>query len=526
MASFDILIKSGRIWDGGEDENYQSADIAIQGEKIVEIGNLRDATAPLIIDASEKYVTPGFIDITNHSDTHLTMFKYPGLESLILQGITTIIGGNCGASLAPLGNPDAINAIRKWIDPSGVSVSWATLQEYLKKTEELRLAINYGTFVGYGTLRRGVIGDDTKLLSQAERERMKFLLKNAMHEGGFGLSLGLSYGHERISTTEEIIEIASVLAETGGIIKLHLRSEGKEIIAGVNEAVRLARETGAAVQISHFKVIGKKSWPQMQRAVELIDRADTSGVPIAFDISPYATTGSLLYLLIPAWARRGGFQDLFKRLNDPAERARITAEIKDYTLHYDRILITSAKIAGLAGKTLAEIATHSLIPPEDALIEVIRANEGQVSIIGRTVSQENMRRAVRHANSVIASDGEGYSTDEYSSGNIVHPRSFGAFAHFWHSFVSEHMILKPHEAILKMSSGPAAVAGIKDRGRLKKGNFADIAIFDPTVFCDKATYKNPYRYSVGMEWVIVNGKVAVEKGKYIGVRAGKILRKS
>ncbi|KKU06239.1 MAG: N-acyl-D-amino-acid deacylase [Parcubacteria group bacterium GW2011_GWA2_45_30] len=525
MPNYDILIKSGRIWDGGADENYQSADIAVQGEKIAEIGNLKDATAPLIIDASEKYVTPGFIDITNHSDTHLTIFKYPGLESLILQGVTTIIGGNCGASLAPLGNPDAINAIRKWADPSGTSVNWATMKDYLERAENLQPSINYGTFVGYGTLRRGVIGDDTKLLSQNERERMKFLLKNAVSEGAFGLSLGLSYGHERISTTEEVIDVASVLSETGGIIKLHLRSEGKELIAGVNEAVRLARETGVAVQISHFKSIGKKARPQFKRALELIDRAESSGVPITFDVSPYATTGSLLYLLIPAWARRGGFPDLFRRLDDPAERTRIIAEINAYTLHYDRILITSAKMTNLIGKTLAEIAEHALLKPEEVLLDVVRANEGQVSIIGRTVSQENMRTAVKHTNSIIGSDGEGYSIDESSSGNIVHPRSFGAFAHFWHSFVSEHHVLKPQEAILKMSSGPASVAGIKDRGRLKKGNFADIAIFDPAQFRDSATYKNPYRYAVGMEWVMVNGKVAVEKGKYLGVRAGKIIRR-
>lgn len=526
MPSYDILIKSGRVWDGGEDENYQSADIAVKGEKIAEIGNLKDATAAVVIDASEKYVTPGFIDITNHSDTHLTIFKYPRLESLILQGVTTIIGGNCGASLAPLGNPAAINAIRKWADPSILNVNWAALKEYLEKTEELRPSINYGTFVGYGTLRRGVIGDDTKLLSQAERERMKFLLKNAMREGAFGLSLGLAYGHERISTTEEIIDIASVLAETGGIIKMHLRSEGKEIIAGVNEAVRIAREVGVAVQISHFKVIGKKAWPQMRRAMELIDRTEASKVPIAFDVSPYAATGSLLYLLIPAWARRGGFQDLFRRLNDPKERARIVAEIKDYTLHYDRILITSAKMTNLAGKTLAEIAAQSLLPPEETLLEVVHANEGRVSIIGRTVSQENMRLAIKHPNSVISSDGEGYLAEESSSGNIVHPRSFGAFAHFWHSFVSEHRILKPHEAILKISSGPASIVALKDRGRLKKGFFADIAVFDPALFYDKATYKNPYRYAVGMEWVIVNGKVAVKNGKYVGTRHGKVLRRS
>ncbi|MBI2121555.1 MAG: amidohydrolase family protein [Candidatus Sungbacteria bacterium] len=526
MASYDIIIKSGRVWDGGEDEEYKLVDIGISGEKIADMGNLRDAAAPLVIDASEKYVTPGFIDITNHSDTHLTMFQYPELESLILQGVTTIIGGNCGASLAPLGNPDAINAIRKWADPSHISVGWATMQEYLKNAENLHLAVNYGTFVGYGTLRRGVIGDDIKLLSQAERERMKFLLKNAMEEGAFGLSLGLSYGHERISSTEELIEVASVLAETGGIIKLHLRSEGKELIAAVNEAVRLARETGVAVQISHFKVIGKKAWLQMTRAVELIDGADSSGVKIAFDVSPYATTGSLLYLLIPVWARRGGFKDLFHRLDDKAERARIIAEIKEYTLHYDRILVTAAKYPDVVGKTLAEAAESSLLSPEEALLEIVKANEGQVSIVGKTVSQKNMHRLVMHQNSVIASDGESYSMDASRSGNLTHPRSFGAYAHFWHSFVMRPGNLKPPAAVLKMSSGPAAILGLKDRGRLMKGNFADIAIFDPISFCDRATYKNPYRYAIGMEWVLVNGKVAVENGKYVGIRAGKVLKKS
>ncbi|MBI3421188.1 MAG: amidohydrolase family protein [Candidatus Sungbacteria bacterium] len=524
--TYDILITSGTILDGTGAKPW-IGDIGIQKDRIAAVGNLQSAGGAVHIDAQGKYVAPGFIDITNHSDTHLTLFKYPGADSLIMQGVTTIIGGNCGASLAPLASHTAIQAIRKWADPSQINVNWNTFDEYLKQLDELHPGVNVGSFVGYGTLRRGIINDEVRLLTPDERDAVRYLLAEAVRQGAFGLSMGLAYGHERVSTTEEIIDIAKILPQISGVLKLHVRSEGSGLLASINEAVHIGRETGASVQISHLKTIGKQSWRSFNSVLGLFASANASGVDINFDVSPYSTTGSLLYLLLPAWARQNGLAALFAYLDDPVNKAKVIEELGSYTIHPDRILIIAAKLKMIVGKTLAQIAREAEISAEEALVETVRANEGMVRILGRTVSHHNMTLAIRDPLSLVASDAEGSSQQELSSGDLVHPRSFGAFPHFWHQFVQEgDNPIAPELAIQKITSGPARKLGISQRGMLKEKNYADIAVFDPRIIRDRATYRDPFHYPVGVEWVIVNGAVAVAQGSYKGVRAGRALRKA
>lgn len=522
--TYDLLIKSGSIIDGtGAKET--TGDIGVKDGEIAAIGPLGKADAAVIIDAQGSCVTPGFVDITNHSDTHLTLFKFPTLESLLMQGITTIIGGNCGASLAPLGRKEAINAIKKWADPSDINLNWASTAEYLKELERLRPAVNFGTLTGFGTIKRGVLGDAARPLEKNEIDSAKFLLASAISEGAFGISFGLSYGHERVSSTEEIIEVARGLTGVG-VLKLHLRSEGRELLASVNEAIQIGRETGMPVQISHFKAMGKKAWPAFAHALELVANARSSGLDINFDISPYAANGSPLYLLIPPWAREGGLNDILTRLKNQDERKKIGVQLEALSPAYDRIRVIAAKTDTIVGKTLAEIAERSGMSPVDALLETIFANEGQVMTVGHLVSPKNIILAIKDPHSFIASDGTGMSQETTYDNNLVHPRSFGAFPHFWHKFVRDLKILSAEEAVRKMTSLPARRLNILKRGMLSKGYFADIAIFDGSLFRDRATYDNPFRYPAGIEWVIVNGKIAVEKGRPLGTRAGMILRKT
>ena len=524
MATYDIIIKSGMLYDGRGSDPLQG-DIGIAGDRITAIGALTDGAAT-IINAAGKYVAPGFIDITNHSDTHLTIFKYPGLESMLLQGVTTAIGGNCGASLAPLGSPDAIEGIQKWADISEININWATFEEYLGELGNLHPGINFGSFVGYGTLRRGVIGDGVRVLTPEEREKVKFLLANALDQGAFGLSLGLSYGHEAISPTEELIEIAHVVRARGGMLKIHLRSEGNGLLAAVNEAVRIGREAEIPIQISHLKAIGRKSWRMLAPALDIINHAKESGLDINFDVSPYATTGSSLYLLIPAWAREGGFTELFKRIDDLVERKKIIDTLSTYTLHPNKILITSSLIKNIVGKTLGEIAENAGITIEEALLASVRASEGRVSIIGKTLSVRNTRKEIENPHSFIASDGAGYSDTAFQSGDLIHPRSFGTFSHFWHRFVIERALISPQEAIKKITSAPAKKLNLRDRGVLAKGAFADVVVFDPNMFKERNTYRDPYKYAIGMDWVLVNGKAAVAQGVITHTRSGHVVKKS
>ncbi|MBI3274015.1 MAG: D-aminoacylase [Candidatus Colwellbacteria bacterium] len=521
--AYDILIQSGLVHDGSEKSAF-IADVGIKGDDIAAIDDLGGAGAKTIINARGKFVVPGFIDITNHSDTHLSLFHYPGLESLVMQGITTVIGGNCGASLAPLASDTAINAIQKWANPASINRNWTSMGEYFTTVEAMRPALNYGSFVGYGTLRRGIMGDDMRVLSFNEREQMKFLLKEAMREGAFGLSLGLAYGHERISTTEEIIELARVLQETGGIVKIHLRSEGIEILGSINEAIRIGREAGIPIQISHFKAIGKKAWAYVPKALTLIDTARQTGLDISFDVSPYRTTGSLLYLLIPTWARRGGFRELFKNIDDPEERKKIIQSLKSLTLHYEKIFVISADLLTAVGHTIAELAEEMGMPPEEALIETIRGSRGRVRIMSQTLSEKNTVRALLDKNSFLGSDAEGYSIEALKKGVLAHPRSFGAYPHFWHKYVNEKKNISPASAIAKMTSLPAQKIGIEKRGMIVKGNFADVVVFNPMLFRDRATYRNPFQFPSGIEWVIINGKVVVENGNYVGGKAGQVLK--
>ncbi|MBI3631160.1 MAG: amidohydrolase family protein [Candidatus Sungbacteria bacterium] len=521
--AYDIVIKGGSVIDG-TGSPMTIADIGIKGDKIADIGVLSSGSAKTEILAVGKYVTPGFVDITNHSDTHLTIFAYPALESMLMQGITTIIGGNCGSSLAPLFSREAILGISKWANIGDININWTSVGEFLDTLAGLRPGVNFGMLVGYGTLQRGVLGDEARGVRPDEREHMKLFLGNALDQGVFGLSLGLAYGHERIASTDEIIETARVLAGRG-IIKIHLRSEGKGTLGAVNEAVRISREAGAPVIISHFKVIGKKAWPLAPKALEFMEHARSTGADITCDVSPYRTTGSPLYLLLPSWTRVGGFKNLFRRIDHPGDRRKIIEDLRLHTLHYDTITVLSANQPSLAGKTIAEIAEHTGLSPEEAMLEILRANEGRISIIGRTVRGKNTDMALGRPDTLVASDGIGMSQDAVKSGNLTHPRSFGAFPHFWHRFVIDRPLLGPEAAIAKMTTAPARKIGIEDRGALWPGQAADIVIFDPKLLRDRATYQDPFRYAAGIEWVVVNGQIAVSQGQYTGSRAGKILRK-
>lgn len=501
-------------------------DIGIDKGLIAAVGTLSGAKAATEVNALGKYVAPGFVDITNHSDTYLTLFKYPHLESMVMQGVTTIVGGNCGASLAPLVSREAIRSVSKWADISEIGIDWTGMGEFLAAAERMRLGVNFATLVGFGTLRRGVAKDALRALSGEEKAQIRLLLERALQEGALGMSLGLAYGHERLSATDELMDVVLPLAQYGGVLKIHLRNEGVGILGAINEAVRISREAAVPVIISHFKIIGRASWPNAKKALDLIAYARADGVNISYDVSPYRSTGSPLYLLIPPWARRGGFAELFGRLNSQIDRKRIVEALERRTLHHDTIRIIAAKHTEIVGKSVAEIARAMGIRPEEAMLDIILGNEGRVAIVGRTVSGKNTMEAMRDPASLIASDGYGLSQDAIRTGMLTHPRSFGAFAHFWHRMVTDLALLKPEEAIAKMTGGPAAAMGMRGRGVIAKGNAADIVVFDPRLFRDRATYKNPFRYPAGMEWVLINGKVAVEEGRLTDARAGMVIRKA
>lgn len=302
---YDIIIKNGTVIDGTGKPMFE-ADVGVSEGKIKEIGDLGNEKADRIFDAKGKYVTPGFVDVNNHSDTYWRIFNNPELESLIYQGVTTIVGGNCGSSLAPLTDHDIIKSIQKWADIRTVNLNWLSVTEFFDEVQRNNLSLNFSSLVGHSTLRRGLIRDEVRSLTDNELKDMKKMLKNAMKEGALGLSTGLVYTHAKLAKTEELVELAKVVAKYNGVYTTHIRGESSNLIESIEEAIDVAKQSGVKLHISHLKAVGKENWHLMQDAIGMIETAKSNGMNISFDVYPYTVTGSVLYILLPEWVAKGG----------------------------------------------------------------------------------------------------------------------------------------------------------------------------------------------------------------------------
>jgi N-acyl-D-amino-acid deacylase len=521
---YDILIKNAIVVDGTGKIGYKS-DVGVKQGKISKIGNLSRSKGKTEIDANGKVVSPGFIDIHNHSDGYWRIFLDPQLPSLVYQGVTTIIGGNCGASIAPLTSGKIIESIQKWADIKQVNVDWLSMEEFVEKMRSRKLGLNFGTLVGHGTLRRGVALDEMRRLDRSELDVVKKLLDKSLKEGAMGFSTGLAYSHEKAAAWDELIEMVEIAKSHNLIYTTHLRSEAENALAALDEALDIAKETGVNLQVSHLKVMGEKNWPLMDDMLEKIDLAHKSGVNVAFDAYPYTQTGSVLYVFLPGWVTEGGKKMLLKRLKDKNLREKIIQEIKDGPKyhHEDAIVAISPMSRSLTKKKISEIAASQEISVEEALVDLLIASEGRVVTIVDCLSEENVRKAIRHPLSMVASDGAGYDISHKDSGELVHPRCFGTFPKILRKYVREEKLITFEEAIRKMTSFPASKFGVKNRGIIQKGYFADLVVFDPNEIADKATVEDPYQYAEGVSEVIVNGKFALKDGKLTGEMAGQFI---
>ncbi|HEY4527472.1 MAG TPA: amidohydrolase family protein, partial [Candidatus Paceibacterota bacterium] len=336
MASYSILIKGGEVLRG---RKFERLDVGIKDDKIQDVGDLSGAKAELLIDASGKYVAPGFIDLTSHSDTHWTLFAFPGQESLLAQGITTILGGNCGASLAPLVKAEDIGGISKWADVREININWQSTAEFLRELEKHSLGVNFAALVGHGTLRRGVLGHESRKASREEISKLTFLLEKSLEEGAFGLSTSLAAAHARNTTAEELLSLFREVGRAGGLTKHHLRDEGKNILPAIVELISLGRQSQAKIHFSHFKLLGRQAWELFPETLALIESAREEELHLTLDVFPYARTGSLLYLLLPPWVLEGGLDKILQSLREPSRRQAILEYLKSLTLHYDQMTI-------------------------------------------------------------------------------------------------------------------------------------------------------------------------------------------
>jgi N-acyl-D-amino-acid deacylase len=522
MAYYDVIIKNGMMFNG-KGNPPERADIGVSGDKISRIGNLQKDSAGEVIDAEGKYVCPGFIDITNHSDTHWTLFTEPSQESLIRQGITTILGGNCGFSIAPIIKVAGLKGIKKWTDISNVNVNWETVGEMLDEVDRHKLGVNFAALVGLDTLQDQV--DDTR--------QLKFLLEKSLKEGAFGIStnLGLTGGTQL--NDDDLFDLLKLLKKNGGIAKHHLEDEGKNILPALSRLIGLARGTETGLVISHFKILGKGSWGHFEEALNMMRNARQEGINIFCDFFPHERTGSNLFSFLPLWLTRMKEEEITEILKNKSDKHRqeIVDYLKNMTLHYDRITIaSSAHPSASIGKTIAEAGKDMELSPEEIILDLLEKNNLSVSIFSEAINIEHVFTLAKEDYSIVSSDGVGYESNLKTQNSklkadLPHPRSFGAFPRALKILVREKKILTWEEAINKMTGLPASVLGISDRGVIATGKKADIIIFNPGEISDYSTYDNPFQFSKGVEEVLINGLIVLNNSQMTGRLAGRVLRK-
>lgn len=529
---FDLLLVGGRVVDGSGNPWFQ-ADVAIRGDRIVAIGQLRGRSARRVIEVGGRVVAPGFIDLLGHSERYLLVDA--SAESKIRQGITTEVTGE-GESIAPQ-NARTLAEEATFEKRFGVKVDWRTLEDYFRRLERHGTAMNLGTFVGATQVRRYVLGDEKRVPTPDELAEMEKLVAQAMEDGALGVSSSLVYAPASFASTEELIALARVAARYGGLYATHMRGEGDTIFSALEETFRIAREARIPAEIWHLKVAGKNNWGKMKEVIARIEQARASGLDITADQYPYVAGATSLSASIPPWAHEGGRTKLLERLREPALRARLKKEISQRGKDWENFYFMAGGAAGIQiasvenpalkpfeGKRLAEFARARRLDPLDALFDFLLEDQALTGAIYFLMSEEDVALAMQQPWVGVDCDyGAVRATGPLSTWK-PHPRVYGTFPRILGRYVREQKKLRLEEAIRKMTSLAAQRVGFTDRGLLRPGFFADVAVFNPDTIMDRATFENPAQYSEGMDYVIVNGQLVLDAGRLTEARPGRVLR--
>lgn len=499
--SLDIVIINGRIVDGTGNPAYR-ADLGIKAGKIAEIGSLKSRRSNRVIDVEGMLVTPGFIDMHTHAERNI--LKIPSVENYTRQGVTTVVGGNCGGSPLPIG-------------------------EFISKVEKRGIALNLALLVGHNTVRKKVMGTENREATPAELEEMKTLVGEALQDGAIGLSSGLKYVPGAYAKTDEVVALATVVSRQGGFYATHMREEGLGLIVALEEAIDIGRKANIPVQISHHKAVGKTMWGSSVKTLQMVNEAIEAGLDITLDQYPYTATSTGLSVIFPAWALEGGQEKIKERLENPQLREQIKAAII-HNILYDRgggdpasIVVSSyPPDSTLEGKDVAEITVMRGEKPTvenaaETLMEFQYAGGGRG--IYHCLAEEDLDRIMKHPLVMHASDG---GTIEFGRAK-PHPRSYGTFPRVLGQYVRQENLISRVDAIRKMTSLPAQRLQLQDRGILKEGMWADVVVFDPHTVIDRATWAEPHQYPIGIPYVVVNGKLVIDEGKWTEVLPGRVL---
>jgi N-acyl-D-aspartate/D-glutamate deacylase len=530
---FDLIVKNAIIIDGTGNEGYKG-DVAIEYGKIVEIGKLEKQyhDAKNIVDAEGKILSPGFIDVHGHTD--MFVFMDPGCGAKLKQGITTEISGQCGITVFPV-TKEYWEVYQNYYKKMGAPVDndylrFSTADSYLTEIEKTPIGINLGLFVGHGTIRMAVMGLSPERPDSTQMEKMKSLTKEAMESGAFGLSSGIMYAPGSFSTKEEIAELCKIVSEKGGIYTSHIRNQGELLEECVAETIDIGKSTGVSVNISHHKAVGRSNWGKVVSSSAMIDQANERGVNVTHDVYPYTASSTTLSATLPPSCLKEGVEKLIMNLGDEGYIKELEYQIFNPTEQWDNdlkesgyeslLIIRAPKTPEAIGKTIEQYADLLGVERFKAYIHLLLENELDVSDICFSMVEEDVQYLIEHDKCMFGTD------SLYIPGMpMTHPRSIGTFPRILGRYVRENNILPLEKAIHKMTGLAAQVYGIEGKGKVEIGYDADLVVFNQKTIIDHSKYTDPIRDNEGIDYVIVNGKIAVEDNRLTDVRAGKLIRK-
>ncbi len=524
---YDLILRGGTLY--GADRDPEVADLAVTGDRVAAVGPLDQTDAARTLDVSGLVVAPGFINILSHS--YFSIWNDPRSLSELHQGVTTQVFGE-GDTMGPL-TADMSRRLERDNAELDLQVTWGRLSDFLTLLEQRGTAQNVASFVGNGTLRPFVVGYDDRPVTAAELDQMRGLLAEEMADGALGLSTALIYPPESYASTQELVALCRVVADSGGMYISHIRDESAGLEQAVEELLCISAEAEVPAEIYHLKASGRANWPALPRVLDRIDAARQQGRAVTADVYPYTASGTGLTTLIPDEFHEGGPDALYDRLADPASRTAIRAAMGEGDRweggkRPEDVLILSTRKARnrrFQGRTLAQVAELEGVDPLDAALELIADDRSRVGTAFFTMSEDNLREELCRPWVGVCSDAASISPAGPLGSTPTHPRGYGSFARVLGRYVRDEHVLDLADAIDRMTVKPASALGLTDRGRLTPGSYADIVAFDAVKVADTATFTEPHRFAVGISAVVVNGQVAVQDGQSTGVLAGRALRR-
>ncbi|HEX8258116.1 MAG TPA: D-aminoacylase [Allosphingosinicella sp.] len=531
-ADYDTIIRGGMIYDGQGGVPFKG-DVAIEGDRVVAMGDLSGATADREVKADGLAVAPGFINMLSWANESL--LQDPRSMSDITQGVTLEVMGE-GWSMGPI-TPTMRADMVKGQSDFRFDVPWTTLGQYLEHLEKKGISPNVASFVGATTVRIHEIGSDNKKATPEQLKRMQDLVRQAMREGALGVGSSLIYAPGNFADTDELVALTAAAHEYGGGYISHLRSESSRYEQAVEELLTIGRRTGAPVQMYHMKPAGRENWAKSEPMLRRLWQARAEGIDVTANIYTYTAGATGLYATMPLWVQEGGHEAWVKRLKDPAIRARLVREMRAEPEGWENLLhdaggpqnvmliaFKNDKLKPLTGKTLAEVAKLRGTSPEDTIIDLIIEDDSRVGAAFFHMDEANIARNIKWPWTMLGSDSGSVAAEGSFLESNPHPRAYGTFARFLGKYVRDEKVIPLPEAIRRLTSLPAAQLKLRGRGRLAPGYFADVVVFDPKTIADKATFKQPHQYSVGVRHVLVNGVPVLKDGKHTGATPGRVVR--